>query len=105
MWETAAASRSSAGTPRNDEEDPFRDPVPESSSRQAAGAGGRRTSDDAPALNYQSYEPYHYQEFGSSNIGAKPDPVTPVSDDGARNENYAYRGTPPPKGKPEVYRY
>ncbi|KAK0612312.1 hypothetical protein B0T17DRAFT_543225 [Bombardia bombarda] len=123
MWDTAAAagpSRSSTGTPRHDEDDPFRDPQPESSASSArrvaggsgpgsgGGGGGAGGSDDTPRY---AYEPFH-PGFGSSALqhkdrdgGAPPDPVTPVSDDGMYDENDAYRATPPSKKSEPVYRF
>ncbi|KAK1758360.1 hypothetical protein QBC47DRAFT_138387 [Echria macrotheca] len=91
-------SRSNSGTPRHDDEaDPFRDPVPESSSRQPG-----RASNELPRL---PFEPFHpgFSPTTPSSSGAKLDPVTPVSDEGHERDD-AYHATPPRKTE-HLYRY
>jgi len=96
----AGPSRSDSNTPHHDNEDeanPFRDPLPESSMsgpRQQGGGAGRSSSD----LSRLPHEPFHP---GFSPV--KNDPITPVSDDGYERDD-RYRATPPKKTE-HLYRY
>ncbi|KAK5656514.1 hypothetical protein OQA88_4491 [Cercophora sp. LCS_1] len=98
-WEgpTAGPSRSNNGTPHNDDADPFRDPVPESSSSRQADNGR-----ELPRLPYEPFHPGFSPTQGKETGGSRADPVTPVSDDGIYDDRY--QATPPKKSE-HVYRY
>jgi hypothetical protein len=113
----SAAGPSRSHTPAT-EDDPFRDPVPESSGSAAQGAsaaGGSRYLDEEPRL---AYEPFHpgfattpsyvgRQEsaLGKETMhgGAAPNRASPIDDD---DEDDLYDATPQKqKNKETMYRY
>ncbi len=98
-------SRSNTGTPHFDDDgDPFRDPVPEPSgpsSKRPTGSG--RESNELPQLPYEPFHPGFGSSTQSKDKDGKPDPVTPISDEGLYDNDDAYRATP--KKSDHVYRY
>jgi hypothetical protein len=100
-WDRTASgpSRSNNATPQqhaDDDGDPFRDPVSEPSSSRNQASGG------LPSLPYEPFHPGFNPSTHGKETG-KPDPVTPVTDDGLYNDDRY--GSTPKKPAEHVYRY
>ncbi|KAK3489115.1 uncharacterized protein B0T23DRAFT_193355 [Neurospora hispaniola] len=101
----AGPSRSHAGTPYRDEEDPFRDPIqPDSSasSMRRVQPSTLSTTNEKNNDERLSFEPYHPGFGGSGHNNSTsdgkasnsiPEPVTPVSDDGLYGSGDVHRST------------